>query len=482
MGPSERIAEVNLGQEFDILDVLAVCHSIQTTKTCRTYTLQRYNCYFLCLTVLAMLTRRVASWETKIDAAQWDSRVDSMLMDLSNLRPEESRKHTILAICAYLEPENPRRARFIFDILQEHLKSRAEGFTVCQEAMRQVLWQADWEPVLQSTLAESITAISNAIQDSGYCSQQIRHAFSTSDEDKASGVLSSAVLAEHGFPIIAEELSKIFDRFENIYKELVRMWRIEHHIPSSKLVFSRLLGTLGAPLLALVPVSKLVSDSSTMAQLLVQVPSKRWLPKLCRLVLPALALDRLEGSDAMQKLMNKAIGGLEDGASGLATVHLLDKLALKGVLGQPEISLLIRCTLDQSCFAETVAGLAASGLKSILPMIMEEEQRQIQLTLVCRIGWLHPAYESYVLKGWQGQQESGQASMTIGSFQESYIKLRIVDHARRVDTHLLAAADFVIEDIEETMREVWQKLPSGFGVGAARSSLESVVNRSVSND
>ncbi|KAG8738783.1 hypothetical protein FRC10_006473 [Ceratobasidium sp. 414] len=66
MHRSELISEVSFPFEYDILDVLAVCYSVQNIEECRVYTLQRYNAYFLCLTVLAILTRRAANWETEI--------------------------------------------------------------------------------------------------------------------------------------------------------------------------------------------------------------------------------------------------------------------------------------------------------------------------------------------------------------------------------------------------------------------------------
>ncbi|KAG8785150.1 hypothetical protein FRC12_017920 [Ceratobasidium sp. 428] len=452
LAPSERIAEVDLGQEFDILDILAICYSIQHTRACCAYTLQRYNCYFLCLTVLAVLTRRVANWETEIGAAQWDLRLDSMLKDMGNLPREESQKYTILAICAYLEPENPRRAQFIFDILQEHLRSRAEGFTQCNKTMRNVLWQADWEPMLRSTLTESIKVISNTLQDSGYCSQQIKRGITISDIDSVSAIASSKIIAQHGLPILAEETIDFCDRGKATYKNLMRMWQIEHPVSFANFVLSRLAGAFGVSVLALIPFSLLVHiTGDSMMRLFLQLPVKPGLLRLARTAISASTLGRLEGSDAMRKLMNKAFDQTEEEFGGLSAVRLLDGLALKGVLGPSEVSIIVTCFVAQSSFAENVAALAASGLENMLRAILEEKHLNIQLS-----------------PNLQDMQETDQAFMTIGDFQESYIKPRIADHARRVDSHLLAAAEFVIEDIEKTMQEVWQGLPLGFGVGVAR--------------
>ncbi|KAG8719589.1 hypothetical protein FRC09_010928 [Ceratobasidium sp. 395] len=441
--PSERIAEVDLGQEFDILDILAICYSIQHTRACCAYTLQRYNCYFLCLTVLAVLTRRVANWETEIDAAQWDLRLDSMLKDMEVYNTCQ---------CAYLEPENPRRAQFIFDILQEHLRSRAEGFTQCNETMRNVLWQAGWEPMLRSTLTESIKVISDTLQDSGYCSQQIKRGITISDIDSVSAIASSKIIAQHGLPILAEETIDFCDRGKATYKNLMRMWQIEHPVSFANFVLSRLAGAFGVSVLALIPFSLLVHiTGDSMMQLFLQLPVKPGLLKLARTAISASTLGRLEGSDAMRKLMNKAFDQTEEEFGGLSAVRLLDGLALKGVLGPSEVSIIVTCFVAQSSFAENVAALAASGLNSILRGILPEKRINIQLTP-------NP----------QDTQETDQVVMTVGDFQESYIKPRIADHARRIDSHLLAAAEFVIEDIEKTIQEVWQGLPLGFGVGVAR--------------
>ncbi|KAG8782300.1 hypothetical protein FRC12_020978 [Ceratobasidium sp. 428] len=56
---SGLITRINFGQEFDILNVLAVCYSIKNTQASSRYTLQEYNCYFLCLAVINGLKQRV---------------------------------------------------------------------------------------------------------------------------------------------------------------------------------------------------------------------------------------------------------------------------------------------------------------------------------------------------------------------------------------------------------------------------------------
>ncbi|KAG8699944.1 hypothetical protein FRC08_005022 [Ceratobasidium sp. 394] len=54
---SSLLNKLELSQEYDIMDVLAICYSVQNNEACRVYTLQRYNCYFMCLTVMNVFKR-----------------------------------------------------------------------------------------------------------------------------------------------------------------------------------------------------------------------------------------------------------------------------------------------------------------------------------------------------------------------------------------------------------------------------------------
>ncbi|KAG8699088.1 hypothetical protein FRC08_005509, partial [Ceratobasidium sp. 394] len=75
---STVVAEVTFPREFDIVDVLAVCYSIHQHKDACNYTLQRFNCYFLCSTILAILARRVAMWG-RMSLSQWGELLDKVL-------------------------------------------------------------------------------------------------------------------------------------------------------------------------------------------------------------------------------------------------------------------------------------------------------------------------------------------------------------------------------------------------------------------
>ncbi|KAG8796014.1 hypothetical protein FRC12_006343 [Ceratobasidium sp. 428] len=442
---SERIADVSLGREFDILDVLAVCHSIQNTKACRTYTLQRYNCYFLCLTVLAVLTRRVASWETKVKVNEWDSSLTSMYARWSNLSSDQAYQYAILVICAYLEPDNPRRAQFIFDVLREHLGSQSQGFAQCHEAMRQALWRADWEFVFRVGLTESLSAIPDLFKDAGYCSQQLKRAVATSREDSELAIMScKTLLAKKYLKIMAEEHAKKLTRTFKLCINLRRLWHIEHPVPFGKLALSRMFGLLASPIV-LFTTPRLYADSSYDRKVFTHISLRVMLLKQGPGLFTCMALDALEQSYAMKTLWYKAIATVSDddvGQSGM--VRILDRLAFTGVLPPLEVSLLLANWLNRDNLAALIASLAAPDLSNMLFALEQSRQTEVRLIL-------------------QGKPESTHTSMTIDKFQEIYIKNRIAAHARRVAVHQLAAEQFVVEDIKEAMRDVWKGLPSGFG-------------------
>ncbi|KAG8779502.1 hypothetical protein FRC12_024183 [Ceratobasidium sp. 428] len=439
--PSERVAEVDLGQEFDILDVLAVCYSIQKYKRCCAYTLQRYNCYFLCLAVLAVLTRRAASWETKIEAEQWESCLDSMLNDLRNLSVEESRKHPILSLCAYIEPENPQRAQFVFNILREYLKPEEEGFMECQEVVGLTLWTSDWESTLQYKLAKSIEAIPDLFRgDSNGSQRQIKHAVHVNQEEAGLAILSSDSLANHYFSIFAEITANAMNRFSVIHKSILRMWQIEHPVPFGKLAYSRMIGTLAIALSAVAPLG---GDNPYKRKLLSPLSIRMAMLKSGLYLLSVQILGKLGGPGELGGLLIKASQIAENEMGGSTVVQILDELASRGVLGPSEISLVLADQLDQSKFAMLLSALAVSALKNILPVVTEEHQTGIQLI--------------------QSNPDSNQTFLKIGDFQETYLKQRIAAHAARVAEYNLAAAPLVIEDIEETIGALWTMLPPGFG-------------------
>ncbi|KAG8704923.1 hypothetical protein FRC09_003251 [Ceratobasidium sp. 395] len=443
--PSERIAKVDLGREFDILDVLAVCYSIQNTKACRAYTLQRYNCYFLCLIILAVLTRRVANWETKIKAKEWDSGLTAMYERWCNLSPDQATEFAILRICAYLEADNPRPAQFMFDILRAHLGSQAEGFARCNEAVRLTLWRADWKSGLRAGLIDSLKANPDLFRGTGYCGQQLKCAAETNEEDADLAIVSSeSLLAKQYFKIKAKEMIRMNTRRCELFKDLWRLWRIEHPVPFGKLALSRIAGGLTMTFVALSP-SRVIADNTYERRLYSQPSFRATMLMQGSLELTSSIIDRLQASNATQTLWDQATVTTNHELCASAVVRVLDSLASTGVLSPPEVSLVLADFLaaDENLLVALIASLADPSLSNMLSASTGSVQTKIWFTL--------------------GDAESDNKCTTTEEFQENYIKCRTAAHAKRVALHQLAAERFVIEDIEEAMRKVWKGLPLGFG-------------------
>ncbi|KAG8743055.1 hypothetical protein FRC10_000437 [Ceratobasidium sp. 414] len=447
--PSVPIAEVDLCREFDILDVVAICYSIQNTKACRVYTLQRYNCYFLCLTVLSVLTRRVASWETMVTSHDWDSCVSSLVDKLSSLSPDESKKYPITYLCAVLEPDNPRPGRVISDALRVHLSSQAGALISYNQAMNTTLWRTAWDSSICGGLITSLQSAAPAILEGGsHCGSRFRDAIHTSSEDSELALHSDNVFANLYFDVLSKQWELELAKTLEIYKKLLRMREIEQPVSFGNGVLSRLVGSLAGALLALAPaslVAKVSGDYSvTMAASRMTRAGKL---KIGSAAFSASARDALGKTDIWQNLWDEAATLARAGTLEALLTVLLDGLTAKGILGPSETSLVMANLLDKSTFIVLLASLITSADSSrALHALQEVHQTEICLLVTS-----------------QDEPGPSKTSITPIDFQKTYIQQRIDAHAKRVDTLQLAAAPLVCEDIENTMTEVWKLLPSGFG-------------------
>ncbi|KAG8794044.1 hypothetical protein FRC12_000756 [Ceratobasidium sp. 428] len=439
------IATIDLSMEFDILDVLAVCYSIRTTKACRVYTLQRYNCYFLCLTVLATLTRRVASWETSITRDRWDHCLASLLDGLGNMTPEDSKKYVILRMCTLLEPDNLHSAQFIIDGLSEHLQAQAGALTNYNERISSALWRASWESVLRCSLAHSLRLnVHDILENESYCGVQFRRAVHTSAKDSWDALQSSSMLAPHYAQVRQESLANRIERTEKTYKDLQQMWEAEHPVSFSRLVSRRMLGPLRAMLNPNASTVEIYSKDDVRHRVSSRAAAVK--PRFqCNSYLhPTASLDTVGGSNEGEILLSNAADLAELDTIGDTLAIILDKLTSKGVLGSSEIPLVMANLLDKPHFVELLCSLVASDLGRRLYPMQEAQQTGILVSL-----------------GVEHGLPSGKT--TTANFQEAYIKRRIDAHAQRVDANQLAPRLVVFHDIESTMAKVWTTLPIGFG-------------------
>ncbi|KAG8738984.1 hypothetical protein FRC10_006288 [Ceratobasidium sp. 414] len=138
--PSVLVAEVGFPRKFDVLDVLAVCYSIQQHPDSRNYTLQCYNCYFFCCAILTVLTRRVADWESVVFFNQWSELVEKVLDRISESASRsqpDGKRYYALRACSIFGDEN---LKSILGELRVVLVTGFNGYERFRMSLGYTLW------------------------------------------------------------------------------------------------------------------------------------------------------------------------------------------------------------------------------------------------------------------------------------------------------------------------------------------------------
>ncbi|KAG8747748.1 hypothetical protein FRC10_011877 [Ceratobasidium sp. 414] len=177
---SDIISTIELPEEFDLLDVLAICYAIQQDKHSSKYTLQRYNCYFFCCTILVVLTRRLLSWDRTFTDEAWESTLDTALSELSSRSQiplsEDSQRYIMPRLCAVLDPENPRPTQFLLDAMRETMVEGARASL--NEACARTLWGSRLDNAINKVLKEKLSGVSeHAIDNNETCPPVVQATF-----------------------------------------------------------------------------------------------------------------------------------------------------------------------------------------------------------------------------------------------------------------------------------------------------------------
>lgn len=159
---SQLIARFKFDSELDILNVLAGCYAIYQERQTRDYTLQRYNCYFFCCTLLAVLVRRVADWENIITKDVWPSVLNAALERLLSLSEhpfsDEARKHLLLRLFSGLSPRSQQSMQSLVDALQNTLGSKATIRDKFKRALAHMIWASDYHLSVDQHLGSYVKA------------------------------------------------------------------------------------------------------------------------------------------------------------------------------------------------------------------------------------------------------------------------------------------------------------------------------------
>jgi hypothetical protein len=170
---SELLIEVDLPRTFDLLDILAICYTIQQCHKTSKYTLQRFNCYFYCGTILAILTRRIVDWENLITNEVWTRMVDNMLNELRQKQRQDDFEYLAVGICSTLDPSSSTPENFIIDSLRTELGAGARESLI--GAITKTLWQEELPLAVKKGLSAPVdNAVNNALTDNSTSAVTLR--------------------------------------------------------------------------------------------------------------------------------------------------------------------------------------------------------------------------------------------------------------------------------------------------------------------
>lgn len=186
--PCELITEVSFPCEFDVIDILAVCYSIQQNKKAARYSLQRYNCYFFCCVILSVLGRRVGAWENTITTDLWMPLLQQALDRISHLSKSPpqptAQSYAILRICSILDPDNPHPAQFLIDGLRIALGPNTNADEDFNLALSDSLWRSDWHSSIRKRIEGHVKTAASLISGyNGPCATIINSVHSSFSKD-----------------------------------------------------------------------------------------------------------------------------------------------------------------------------------------------------------------------------------------------------------------------------------------------------------
>ncbi|KAF8595243.1 hypothetical protein BDV93DRAFT_575583 [Ceratobasidium sp. AG-I] len=131
------VAEITLTRDFDLYDVLAICSAIHDHPQARRYTLQQYNCYFYCWTILLTLSRRSTIWEEVALQQMSDIRAAILQSVAVRLRARDAKlAHTLSS--AY-EPEKDPAQSLLYTALMSELFN-PDFSRALHRALSSILW------------------------------------------------------------------------------------------------------------------------------------------------------------------------------------------------------------------------------------------------------------------------------------------------------------------------------------------------------
>ncbi|CAE6417078.1 unnamed protein product [Rhizoctonia solani] len=441
-GPAEMIGQVEFPHTFDLLDVLAICWSIQQTPRCSIYTLQRYNCYFLCLTILAVLARRVDEWEGIIDnEAIWSGVVNDIIEDLQRTPCEDADEYVGIGVCDIVDPNHPNPRAFVLDPLRTDLT--ANGLMDWKTCVSGTLWMKDFEAEIKKGFASCAKDVADtALGGSDTTATELKKIleFNPEDEDscRAHGIsdeFREAVLHEVS-PVVVQGISEMVASAERTQQ----MRELEYQPSLSRRMELWALVPFWYACAVIQGPKAFAGESQMGGPTLHHRVEGQWFRRnpvdalsLTKLLLSAQGEDLPAGCD-FDSVANKT--------SSVTLRRLLESPVSATQTGKLH-TLMLRLTRDdwvrsiQACVGKAISNAAKAHIADLESFSKPRNLRTI---------------DSF-----------GQARELTVQELHDYIIDRIRTHGKTVESKGLAAAELVELDLDIAMAEVWKGLPRGYG-------------------
>ncbi|EUC59346.1 hypothetical protein RSOL_309410 [Rhizoctonia solani AG-3 Rhs1AP] len=425
--PTELIVELDAGG-FDLLDVLAICHSVQQYKRSSTYTVQRFDSHFLCTTILIILARRIADWENRITEDDWRSMVNRII---SRLNDASTEAHDFfgLAISAFINTDQPRPRSFVLNSIQSRLG--ASGLQSLSNEIARTLWHKDLKLAAHDSLSSAVKdAVCRALEDSDPCATRLKQLLATRKESDSSEDLR---LSQFRRAIAIQQASALLNCMRTYTDSVTTPYAMEaseNAVPWMILIRSSI-RTSRFSLQAFRQIGTFWEDLISPCNYITKTRGRiQALP-------PVMKTTRIH--DIKKSMAGAPHQGELNFVDDATHNNGMDSVIMATVL------IVANIWLNEKIWTRCLAVCVGRE-------IGKEVDRMTMLTQLITV------------QAAQTGQPEARRQISVFKFIED-IQRRIQAHAAEIESLGLATATLVRSDIEEAMSEVWRQLPSGFGNG-----------------
>ncbi|CAE6421876.1 unnamed protein product [Rhizoctonia solani] len=440
--PADLICQIDAPREFNLLDVLAICWSLQHTQRCSKYTLQRYNCYFLCLTVLAVLARRVGEWEAVVgNEATWLGLVNDAINYLQQTPCDDAEELAGVGVCDIVNPSHPDPRAFLLGPLRTRLTDN--GFENWKTCISETLWVQDLEGEFKKGLASCVKdSVGTALGSNSDCATNMKAILDFNpdyeDECKAQDIsqeLVTAVMLQE-FQIDTQLLSDAATSADRTRQ----MRELEYR----RTLLRKMSSWARVPTLyarSVIRGPKLFIDQNRGGEpTMIDQSIAKWIRR-----------HPLDAFIFMKLLCSNVKGELPTAIDFDSLDKQTASLKLKRLLTLPVLA--TQATKVQILMITLIRRKWIAGLQACVGTVISNKTKD-------RISKLASTSKSCVLRM---TDSTGRArELTVPEFHNHIIS-RTRAHGKNVESKRLAAAELVELDIGIAMSEVWKGLPKSPG-------------------